>query len=117
MLSRFSFSRKRMRILIVKSRSIRLTVFFVPIMILFLVVLSACSTPISAQDSQSGTASYVGPLENSPAWIGLVVDQPQGKVLAYVCDGKAIGDWFFGALQGGTFDLTSTAGTHLRGTV
>lgn len=106
--------------LTIKPFSARFLVFLIPLMILLLSLLSACSMPGSSpsQAAQSQTENYVGPLANSSAWIGLVVDRQQGKVLAYVCDGKTVGDWFFGTLQSsGTFDLSSTAGTHLHGTV
>src|ERR1043165_3805108 len=77
--------------------------------------LSACSAsnPFS---SQNGVARFVGPVQNTTALIGFAVDQQAGKIAAYVCDSKNIGEWFTGKLNAdGSFDLTNDSPAHLTG--
>lgn len=57
--------------------------------------------------------SYVGEVPGSKAFIAVVVG-PEGKALAYVCDGETIALWFRGRLEGGALELLGGAGQRLQ---
>ena len=59
--------------------------------------------------------SLVGRLDDSDALIGIVVTGTE--VIAYVCDGANLSQWFTGTLQGDRFDLTTSGGARLTAEV
>lgn len=69
-----------------------------------LTVLVACIVPTQAQ---SVTATFVGKVANSNAFVAVVT--AQGKAIAYICDGETITQWYRGKLKAdGTLETTST---------
>lgn len=111
-----------LRIFIVKR--FRVCLFFTICTLLAVGLLAGCgSNPTSIQSSTStqtpsSPGHFVGPVQNTTAWIGIVADQQKGKVVAYVCDSQSIGEWFSGTLKAdGSFDLTSASSAHLQGTL
>jgi hypothetical protein len=55
--------------------------------------------------------NLVGRTSNSDAFIGIVVTGTD--VMAYVCDGKNLAQWFTGTVQGDQLDLTAANGARL----
>ena len=79
------------------------------------VLTAACGY---GEDEKEAAASFASALEGSDALVGLVVDQDDDKVLAYVCDGKSVGTWFTGAPnEDGTLSLTAADGARLSGRI
>lgn len=69
-------------------------------------------------DDEEKAASFASAVEGSDALIGVVVDQDDDKVLAYVCDGKSLGTWFTGAPEDdGSLALTAADGARLSGRI
>src|SRR5690349_9035318 len=94
----------------------RLGFSLVPLALVCSLFISSCG-PLSPT-AQDATRRFVGQVNGSSAWIGLVSNQQQGKLLAYVCQNNLLGEWFSGALHpDGTFDLTNASGAHLQGNV
>lgn len=63
-------------------------------------------------------ASFAGPVGGTDALVGLMVNPGDRRVMAYVCDGKAVGAWFSGVAEpDGAVDLTSRDGARLRGRI
>lgn len=78
---------------------------------------SACAGSPSVGGGSQVT-KYVGAVANQPGLIGVVADKGLGKVLAYYCDDKTVGQWFEGPLGAdGKFDVTDASGSRLQGTV
>jgi serine/threonine-protein kinase len=70
------------------------------------------------EDKKAEAASFASAVEGSDALVGVVVDQDDDKVLAYVCDGKSLGTWFTGAPnEDGTLALTAADGARLTGRI
>lgn len=81
-------------------------------------LVSACATSSPSVGAVPQVVSYVGAVTNQPGLIGIVADEGKGKVLAYYCDDKMIGQWFEGPLGAdGKFDVTNASGSRLQGTV
>ena len=94
-----------------EARSSKLLIHLMLAIALFL--LSACGSR-----TQSVTGNYVGQVEGSNAFIGLVTNGEQ--VMAFYCDGTTeaapvLWGWFNGELNGDAFDLTNEAGDRLSG--
>ncbi|MBI4788795.1 MAG: hypothetical protein HY782_17320 [Chloroflexi bacterium] len=84
-----------------------------PIVALILAI-SACSSPQPAAAPPTGpiAGDWVGKVEGTDAFIGIASNGKE--VMAYVCDGKAITQWFHGTagvdkvdLVAGTFNLSA----------
>ena len=83
---------------------------------LAVVGLAACGG--SGEKKEEAVASFASAVEGSDAFVGVVVDQTEDRVLAYVCDGKSTGTWFSGApSEDGTLALTATDGARLSGRI
>ena len=68
-------------------------------------------------DADSG-ASFAAPVAGTEAFVGVVVNPGDRRVLAYVCDGKAVAAWFSGqAGPDGAVELTSRDGGRLTGRI
>jgi hypothetical protein len=79
------------------------------------VLTAACSY---GENKKEEAASFASAVEGSDALVGVVVDQDEDKVLAYVCDGKSLGTWFTGAPdEDGTLTLTAADGARLTGRI
>ena len=79
------------------------------------VVLGACG---GGSGRDTAATSFASVVDGSDALLAVVVDQDEGKVLAYVCDGKAIATWFTGAqADDGTLALTAADGARLMGRI
>lgn len=61
-----------------------------------------------------GTGSYVGKVENSQAFIAVILSSDQ-KVMAYTCDSADLAQWFTGKLENGGFKITLPNGRTLEG--
>jgi hypothetical protein len=71
------------------------------------------SSPADVSSNSSGIAgSFVGSVEGSDAFIGIVVLQTR-EALAYVCDGKGLSQWFRGTAGANDFNV-DTDGAELR---
>lgn len=82
---------------------------------LAVVLTAACG---SGEDQKEAPASFASAVEGSDALVGVVVDQDDDKVLAYVCDGKSLGTWFTGRPNDdGTLALTAADGARLSGRI
>ena len=57
-------------------------------------------------DTTLRSSTFVGEVPGLDAFVGVVV-RDDGTVLAYLCDGKKIGAWSTGALDGFSGSLTS----------
>src|SRR5512144_2131285 len=82
--------------------------------VLLSVLLTGC------QGSPTPVTHYVGAVDGSQAFIGVVISG--SDVTAYVCDGtpeaiSSMYDWFEGSLENGKFDITSRHLMHLTGAV
>jgi hypothetical protein len=55
--------------------------------------------------------SLVGRTSNADAFVGIVVTG--SDVIAYVCDGKNLAQWFTGTVRGDQIDLSAANGAHL----
>jgi serine/threonine-protein kinase len=78
--------------------------------------LAACGD--YGKKEEKAAASYASAVEGSGALVGVVVDQKEDRVLAYVCDGKSVAAWFTGTPgDDGSISLTSADGTRLTGRV
>ncbi|HEY8601295.1 MAG TPA: hypothetical protein VIL85_22890 [Thermomicrobiales bacterium] len=75
--------------------------------------IKGAATPARAE-SASGQ-SFVGRLDNSDALVALVMSE--GKVLAYVCDGKQLAAWFSGTMTTSGVDLRAADGTRMTAAV
>lgn len=103
--------------------------FALPLALLLLAVaLSACN-PLEGEDAQAAAdnlvkevplpddnaaqadTTYVGLTENGIG-VGVVIDDD--AVVAYICDGRALGHWLKGKADDGEIDLTHDAGTRLE---
>ena len=70
-------------------------------------VLAACAgaPPTAQQPTGDLVAIWAGKVEGTDAFIGIVSN---GKdVMAYVCDGKTISQWFQGQVNGDKLDLSA----------
>lgn len=82
---------------------------------LAVVVLGACG---GGSERDTAATSFASVVEGSDALVGLVVDQDDDKVLAYVCDGKSVGTWFTGGPnEDGALSLTAADGARLAGRI
>ena len=72
-----------------------------------LVGLIAVQFPVAARQAAPG-ASFVAQTQNPQAFVALVTSGD--KVLAYVCDGQKIAEWFRGRVENGRVSLVSTGG-------
>lgn len=82
---------------------------------LAIVLTAACGY---GEDKDEAVASFASAVEGSDALVGVVVDQDDDKVLAYVCDGKSLGTWFAGAPNDdGTLTVTAADGARLTGRI
>jgi hypothetical protein len=82
---------------------------------LAVVGLAACG---GSGEKKEAAASFASAVEGSDAFVGVVVDQTEDRVLAYLCDGKSTGTWFSGAPgEDGTLALTATDGARLTGRI
>ncbi len=80
-------------------------------------VLAGCGSA-GGDDDKAEAASFAASVEGSDAFVGAVVGESDGRILAYVCDGKSIASWFTGeAADDGTIALTSADGARLTGRV
>jgi hypothetical protein len=70
-------------------------------------VPTAAATP----DSALGKGSFVGRIDQSEAFVAIVVTGDD--VMAYVCDGNNLARWFKGTRQGATVDLRGEGGERL----
>lgn len=75
--------------------------------------VKGAATPARAE-SASGQ-SFVGRLDNSDALVALVMSE--GKVLAYVCDGKQMAAWFSGTMTATGVNLRAADGTQMTAAV
>lgn len=77
------------------------------------------AVPHAAAAAAATGGSYVGPVDGSNAFIGIVSNG--NNLLAYVCDGDQSGataaDWFRGATDGSYVDMTTANGAHLVATI
>ena len=71
------------------------------------------ATPARAESAAG--QSFVGRLDNSDALVALVMSE--GKVLAYVCDGKQMAAWFSGTMTSAGVDLRAEDGTRMTAAV
>lgn len=63
-------------------------------------------------------SSFAAPVEGSDAFVGAVVNDHDGRVLAYVCDGTTVATWFTGeADEEGNVSLSSRDGASLTGRI
>lgn len=78
---------------------------------------SATTRPASptAVPTALGRGSLVGRLDDPNAFVGLVVTNTE--VVAYVCDGENLAQWFTGAMQGDRLDLSAAGGARLTAEV
>lgn len=80
------------------------------------VLTAACG--YSEDKKEASAVSFASAVEGSDAFVGLVVDQDDDKVLAYVCDGKSVGTWLTGAPnEDGTLSLTAADGARVSGRI
>lgn len=77
------------------------------VMMASLVGLIAGQFPVTAVQTASG-ASFVAVTQNPQVFVAIVTSGD--KVLAYLCDGEKIAEWFRGRAEGGRVSLTSTGG-------
>ena len=69
-------------------------------------------------EDKAEAATFASAVEGSDALVGVVVDQEDDKVLAYVCDGKSIGTWLTGKPgDDGTLTLAAADGARLTGRI
>ncbi|HET9909198.1 MAG TPA: hypothetical protein VFQ23_21290 [Anaerolineales bacterium] len=91
------------------------TLTYLKIVIFLALTLAACSGAPQSQDAQH----YVGAVDGSDAFIGLVSDGI--NIRAYVCDGTTdsvnISAWFQGDVSDGSFALASEGGLSLTGQI
>src|SRR4051812_30160322 len=59
--------------------------------------------------------SLVGRTSNPEAFVGIVVTG--SEVVAYVCDGNNVAQWFTGTMRGDQVDLSASNGAHLTASV
>lgn len=78
-----------------------------------LLFLTGCGSPAST--SQPKTQIFVSQVTTSDALLAFVVED-SGKSLAYVCDNTTVAEWFQGAANQQSLDLTSAGGAHLQAT-
>lgn len=71
----------------------------------------ATATAPPAAPAALARGTLVGRVDNSEAYIGIVVTG--ADVMAYVCDGANLAQWFTGTLQGNLIDLSAANGTRL----
>lgn len=98
---------------------------FAAFVLIFLVLLTACSPAPTVQSlfaqlpppkgSPLAKGTYVATLEHSGILIGLVVQN--GTVGVYICDGKEIAEWFGGPVTNSKIDLTTPNKAHLEASV
>ena len=76
-------------------------------------VLAACGA-----GGDATATSFAAALDGSDAFVGVVLDQGAGRLLAYVCDGESVAAWFTGtAAADGSLSLTSAGGARQTGRV
>jgi hypothetical protein len=65
--------------------------------------------------ARQASHTFVGPVADSDFFVGLVV---QGEtVVAYLCNGEDVGDWLRGTAVDGQFEVSSSGGTTLTGSL
>lgn len=69
----------------------------------------------TAQPAAQPAAQFVGKVEGTDAYIGIVIN-PSGQALAYVCDNYKISPWLKGTATGEKVELTADDGTRLDAT-
>lgn len=76
-------------------------------------VAPTATPPATATTAPGALAkgSLVGRVDASDALVGIVVTG--NDVVAYVCDGASLAQWFTGTLQGNLLDLSAANGTRL----
>jgi hypothetical protein len=70
--------------------------------------------PSPTGDKPQADKTFVGAVEGSQTYIGLVIQN--GTVVVYICDGGDVSEWFGGQVADGKLDFTSDKGTHLVAT-
>ena len=86
--------------------------------IVALALTGLASTACGGGDTETAVTSFATPLEGTDAFVGLVVDRDDRRVMAYVCDGNAVGTWFTGqADEQGAVNLASNDGARLTGRI
>ncbi len=68
-----------------------------------------------ARAESAAGQSFVGRLDKSDALVAIVMSE--GRVLAYVCDGKQMAAWFSGTLTTSGVDLRAADGTRMTAAV
>ena len=73
-----------------------------------------------AQRQEEGpiVGEFVGEIPEADAFVALVAEGPQEgedarEVRAYLCDGRAVNEWFVGSAEGNDLDLSSEGGSRL----
>lgn len=69
------------------------------------------TAPVAASPAALTRGNLVGRTSNSDTFIGIVVTG--NDVMAYVCDGKNLAQWFTGTVRGDQLDLTAANGARL----
>lgn len=72
--------------------------------------------PVHLGGTPSWAYSLAGPVAGSSALLALVTNK-YGLVVAYACDGQQMAEWFGGALQGTTLDMTNSDESRLQATL
>jgi hypothetical protein len=80
-----------------------------------LVAMLLAGLAASSAVARTGRVGYVGTVRGTHAFVAVVTSG--SHVTAYVCDSKAIAEWFKGSLKAGKATLTSSDGSVLRVTV
>lgn len=74
-------------------------------------VAAAALVPSVAQGADAGAARLAGQAERSPVFVGVVSDGR--SLVAYVCDGRRVSQWFRGAVVNGRASIRNPAGARL----
>jgi len=81
-------------------------------------IATATPVKVAASPTRAESASgqsFVGRLDNSDALVALVMSE--GRVLAYVCDGKQMAAWFSGTMTTSGVDLRAADGTRMTAAI
>ena len=81
-------------------------VWTIVVLILLSLVLSACD---SSSQSEVTTGSWAGKVEGTDAFIGIASNGKE--VIAYVCDGQSISQWFKGQINSNSLELSANGAT------